>query len=72
MGTGPSARKKGIANKKKQYKKASSTKRRAKDVDQIQVRRAPDSRIPGAGALHPDPTPLACARHACHEIDPSA
>ena len=36
MGTGKQARRKGIASKKKSYKKACSTKRRVKDLDQIQ------------------------------------
>eukprot|EP00753_Platysulcus_tardus_P010475 PLAT2739.1.p1 GENE.PLAT2739.1~~PLAT2739.1.p1 ORF type:complete len:197 (-),score=71.87 PLAT2739.1:96-665(-) len=37
MGTGKQARKARAAAKKKQYKRARSTKRRAKDVDQIQA-----------------------------------
>lgn len=71
MGTGKSARKKGIAAKKKRYKKACSTRRRAKDVDQIQdeikeievkgfVPAKPlDDDLPGLGQYHC----ISCSRH---------
>uniref|UniRef100_A0A7S1GEP6 C2H2-type domain-containing protein n=1 Tax=Bicosoecida sp. CB-2014 TaxID=1486930 RepID=A0A7S1GEP6_9STRA len=71
MGNGPQGRRRRITAKKKQYKKASRTRVRAKDVDQIQdeikkmeesdvVAPLPiDDDLPGRGQFYC----ISCARH---------